>query len=66
MSELLNAVLAWESLGDIDVDANDNTLSDWRHFPEGTYYIEMWSWIEEEYGVSIEGDIKPFLKEQGK
>lgn len=54
MRQVKKALAAWNELGNINVDINDNIESHWRHFPEGTYYIELWTWIEEEYGVPIE------------
>ena len=51
---LQDAKDAWDELGNINVDINDNIESSWRHFPEGTYYIELWRYIEDEYNVSVE------------
>jgi hypothetical protein len=47
----------WDSLRDIPVDEDDNTESEFKHFPVGTNKFDIWFWIEEEFDVSIAEDL---------
>jgi len=47
----------WAEFGDVPIDEDDNTESEFKHFPAGTRKWDIWHWFEETYDVSIAEDL---------
>ena len=53
MKKLEEAKKYWSNLGNIPVNENDEIDEEFDGFPIGTDKIEIWSYIEEYFNVSI-------------
>jgi hypothetical protein len=51
------ALEAWIELADVPVDEDDNTESEFKHFPVGTSKFDIWHWFEDEFDVSVAEDL---------
>lgn len=53
----IKALEAWLEFGDVPVDEDDNTESEFKHFPVGTSKFDIWHWFEDEFDVSVAEDL---------
>ena len=47
----------WEAFGEVPIDNNDKILERFCKFPQGTSRLEVWTWFEEEFNVSVAMDL---------